>query len=229
MRKEPSYEQAYVQSYDQHNADRTLAGRFLQKSHMLLESTLPKEDSAGTILEVGAGSGHHFAYVEKNFSKYIMTDASQDMLSIASEKYQKEISTGLLEIDEQNATALSYPDHSVDRLIATHVLEHLPDPVSVLKEWNRVVRPGGIISIVLPCDPGLLWRFGRYLGPRRNAKKKGIAYDYLQAAEHINSIFNLVVFMRHHFEDLSESWYPAMVPVPDLNLFYVCHARTAKN
>jgi ubiquinone/menaquinone biosynthesis C-methylase UbiE len=229
MREEPSYELSYIQNYDKSNAEKTLSGYFLQKSHIFLEKTLPKLDSVETILEVGAGTGHHFPHVQKTFSTYIMTDASTEMLAIAAEKYSKEISLGLLEIDQQDATALSYSDSNVDRLIATHVLEHLPDPVNVLKEWNRVVRPGGLISIVLPCDPGLLWRLGRHLGPRRNAKKLGLAYDYLQAAEHINSIFNLVVFIRHHFEFLTESWYPAKAPVPDLNLFYICHIRTVQS
>ena len=109
------------------------------------------------------------------------------------------------------------------------MLEHLPNPVNVLREWNRVVRPGGVISIVLPCDPGLLWRLGRHLGPRRNAQRRGLAYDYLQAAEHINSIFNLTVFIRHHFENVTESWYPARMAVPDLNLFYICHIQTVKS
>jgi ubiquinone/menaquinone biosynthesis C-methylase UbiE len=226
MRNEPSYELGYIQSYDKNNVDNTLAGSFLQKSHVLLEKTLPELDGKEIILEVGAGSGHHFPYVKKTFSKYIMSDASPEMLAIATEKYSKEISLELLEVDQQDATSLSIADNSVDRLIATHVLEHLPDPVSVLKEWNRVVRPGGIISIVLPCDPGLLWRLGRHFGPRRNAKKQGLAYDYLQAAEHVNSIYNLVVFIQHHFECLSESWYPAKIPLPDLNLFYICHIIT---
>jgi ubiquinone/menaquinone biosynthesis C-methylase UbiE len=151
------------------------------------------------------------------------------MLNIARKKFCAEVSSGSLVLEKQDATRLSYPDGSFDRLIATHVLEHLPEPVSVLREWNRVVRPGGIISIVLPCDPGFLWRLGRHLGPRRNAKKLGLAYDYLQAAEHINSIFNLVVFIRHHFESLNELWYPTRIPVPDLNLFYICHINTVQN
>ena len=117
------------------------------------------------------------------------------MLKIASEKYADQLLSNSVVIEKQDATSLTYSDHSFDRLIATHVLEHLPNPVQVLKEWNRVIRPQGVISIVLPCDPGMLWRLGRYLGPRRNAKKLGIAYDYLQAAEHINSIFNLIVFI----------------------------------
>jgi phosphatidylethanolamine/phosphatidyl-N-methylethanolamine N-methyltransferase len=225
MREAPSYELSYIQSYDKNNAEKTLAGSFLQKSHFLLEQSLPKLEGLKTVLEVGAGSGHHFPHVRRSFEKYIMTDGSAEMLGIAMEKYSQEVSSGLLAIEQQDATCLSYSDDSADRLIATHVLEHLPNPVDVLKEWNRVVRPGGIISIILPCDPGLLWRLGRHFGPRRNAKKLGLAYDYLQAAEHINSIFNLVVFIRHHFEDVSESWYPINLPLPDLNLFYICHIK----
>lgn len=228
MREAPSYELSYIHSYDTNNTEQTLAGSFLQKSHRLLEQTLPKVGDLRRVLEVGAGSGHHLPYVSNDFQRYVMTDGSEEMLNIARKKFCVEVSSDSLVLEKQDATSLSYPDDSFDRLIATHVLEHLPNPVSVLREWNRVVRPGGIISIVLPCDPGFLWRLGRHLGPRRNAKKLGLAYDYLQAAEHINSIFNLVVFIRHHFESLDELWYPTRIPSPDLNLFYICHMKTAQ-
>lgn len=227
MRDAPSYELSYIQSYDTNNAAQTLAGSFLQKSHQLLEKTLPQEVAYNQLLEVGAGSGHHFPHVKQDFKQYVMTDGSEAMLDIASKKFSGQLSSGKLRIEKQDATALTYPDNSFDRLIATHVLEHLPNPVNVLREWDRIVRPNGIISIVLPCDPGMLWRLGRHLGPRQNARKLGISYDYLQAAEHINSIFNLVVFIRHHFEAVSEFWYPARIPAPDLNLFFICHIRTS--
>ena len=222
----PSSELTYIQNYDANNSRQTLSGSFLQKSHQLLEETLPPGAGKGRVLEVGAGTGHHIPYIKNKFDQYVMTDGNDEMLKIASQKYAKQLLDKSLVIEKQDATSLSYPDHSFDRLIATHVLEHLPNPVEVLKEWNRVVRPNGVISIVLPCDPGLLWRFGRNFGPRRNATKVGIAYDYLQAAEHVNSIFNLVVFIQHHFENLSETWYPARIPVADINLFYVCHIKT---
>ncbi|QDT93022.1 hypothetical protein Pan161_46940 [Gimesia algae] len=226
MREVPTEELDYIQTYDKNNSDKTLGGYFLKKSHAVLEKNVPDLKGIDTILEVGAGTGHHFPHVKKGFSKYIMSDGSTVMLDAAREKYAAEIDSGLVQIEEQNATAIDYPDDSVDRLIATHVLEHLLNPVDVLREWNRVVRPGGIISIVLPCDPGLLWRFGRNLGPRRNALKRGLNYDYLMAAEHVNAINNLVVFIRHHFENVTESWYPLMAPVPDLNLFYCCHIES---
>lgn len=228
MREQPHYQSELINNYDLNNSSRTLAGSFLQKSHTILEKTLPISASFDRVIEVGAGSGHHYSYVSHDYNQYVMTDGSAAMLEIAAKKYASQCSTGKLQIEQQDATSLSYPNASFDRLIATHVLEHLPNPVEVLREWNRVVRPGGIISIVLPCDPGVLWRLGRYLGPRRNAKKVGLEYDYLCAAEHINSIFNLVVFLKYHFELVSETWYPARVPMPDLNLFYVCHIQTAE-
>ncbi len=226
MKAVPDYQSLYVEGYDQHNVDSTLAGRLLQKSHRLLEATLPKDFVAERVLEVGAGSGHHFAYIKRDGIKYVMSDGSDGMLALASARYADEVASGALVIEKQDASRLTYDDASFDRLIATHVLEHMPNPVAVLQEWNRVVRKGGLISLVLPCDPGLAWRVGRSFGPRRNSVNLGLPYDYLQAAEHINSIFNLVVFIRHHFEDVAELWYPAHVGLPDINLFYVCHIRT---
>lgn len=225
MRDAPSYELSYIQNYDTANNYDTLSGSLLQKSHRLLEDILPKEFLFTRILEVGAGSGHHFAYVSDNYQEYIMTDNSDAMLEIASKKYHQKSVCGALKFERQDASALSFEAESFDRLIATHVLEHLANPVDVLKEWDRVVRQNGVISIVLPCDPGMLWRLGRHFGPRKNAQKLGIAYDYLQAAEHINSIFNLVVFIKHHFEVISDIWYPSRLAIPDLNLFYICHLK----
>ncbi|MDP9179883.1 MAG: class I SAM-dependent methyltransferase [Gemmatimonadota bacterium] len=226
MREAPSYQSDYIEAYDANNTQRTLAGSFLQRSHSLLEELLPADVDIRRVVEVGAGTGHHLPYVKKKPDRYVMTDGSDQMLEIARKKYASDLTAGWLVMEKQDATALSYPDHSFDRLIATHVLEHLPDPVGVLKEWNRVVKPGGLISIVLPSDPGMLWRAGRSFGPRRNATKLGIEYDYLEAAEHINPIYNLVVFIKYHFESVIERWYPLRVPIADLNLFYVCHVRT---
>ena len=225
MKEIPSYESLYVEGYEKHNIDSTLAGKFLQKSHRLLEETVPEDFIGERVLEVGAGSGHHFSYLNKPVSEYVLTDGSEAMLRVAASRYKNEIAAGRIIVSKQDATRLDYPDQSFDRLIATHVLEHIPNPVAVLREWDRVVKKGGLISIVLPCDPGLLWRFGRCFGPRRNAEKLGLPYDYVQAADHVNSIFNLVVFIRFHFEKVSELWYPARVPLPDLNLFYICHIK----
>lgn len=39
---------------------------------------------------------------------------------------------------------------SLDYLVASHVLEHVDDPVSALKNWIRVVKPGGHVVVIVP-------------------------------------------------------------------------------
>ena len=45
---------------------------------------------------------------------------------------------------------LDYEDETVDVIHLYHVLEHLKNPKIVLKECERVLRPGGYINIVVP-------------------------------------------------------------------------------
>lgn len=49
-----------------------------------------------------------------------------------------------------HACALPFLDHALDYVLASHVLEHVANPVAALAEWYRVVRPGGIIYLVVP-------------------------------------------------------------------------------
>jgi SAM-dependent methyltransferase len=42
------------------------------------------------------------------------------------------------------------PDDSYDFLLSSHNLEHFANPIKALKEWQRVVKPGGHLVLVLP-------------------------------------------------------------------------------
>ena len=44
---------------------------------------------------------------------------------------------------------VSVDDRSADFVIANHVLDRLPDPLSALHEWLRVVRPGGHVYVAV--------------------------------------------------------------------------------
>ena len=45
------------------------------------------------------------------------------------------------------------PDSSVDILVNSHVLEHLPRPEFAVSEFYRVLRPGGLLILGLPVRP----------------------------------------------------------------------------
>jgi SAM-dependent methyltransferase len=47
-----------------------------------------------------------------------------------------------------------WPDQMFDRIIAVHVLEHLVNLPIALEEIRRLVKPNGVVDIVLPCCTG---------------------------------------------------------------------------
>lgn len=209
----------HAAAYESENYERGLAGWVMRRSHALLEKDFGPDVHFARVLEVGAGSGVHLRYVRHSFESYVMTDTSSAMLERVAE-WPRAKASGTVSARVADAAHLDLPDASVDRLIATHVLEHLPQPQLVMEEWLRVVRPGGVLSIVLPCDPGMLWRLGRHFGPRARGRSRGLEYDYVMALEHINPVNNLVAIIRHHALRRRERWWPAMLPSMDLNLIY---------
>lgn len=231
MRPDPSREHYlafFEKSYDAVNYDKpSLAARVLGHGHTLLERAFGPETRFETVVEVGAGHGEHLAHVRHGFSRYIMTDWNADELGRRFDL--PEWRDKGVEVMAQDATRLTLPDNSADRLIASHVLEHLPRPTEALRDWSRVVKDGGVISIALPCDPGFAWRLGRHFGPRRaNHAAGNTAYDYWMAYEHVNAIQNLHTFLAYYFDRRDEIWFPLGVKSFNFNLIYVVHLRNDK-
>lgn len=209
----------FAQDYERSNYGPGLSGYVMRRSHWLVEQQFGAGVHFPNVLEIGAGSGIHLQYVRHSYDKYVMTDGSDAMLKVIP-RNEDGPSRGNVAFEKEDANKLSFSNESFDRLIATHVLEHLYKPHEIVAEWARVLRPGGVLSLVLPCDPGLAWRIGRYFGPRASAQKRGIEYDYVMALEHVNSIGNLVTIIRHQFRERQEYWWPMRLPSTDLNLIY---------
>lgn len=221
------YRAKFSEIYDHSNYSSPIQSSVMRASHSLGERAHNHNSYFSRVLEIGAGTGEHLHFVRHGFDEYILTDVDPKTLEVAKEKLSG-IHSGKLKFESQTGKSLAYPDNTFDRLIATHVLEHIYEPHLALKDWLRVLKPGGVLSIVIPTDPGLAWRLGRHLGPRRKAIAQGIAYDYVMAREHVNSCNNLIAILRHYFPDAKESWWPLAVPWIDLNLFFAFDAIAAK-
>lgn len=187
--------------------------------HKNMELMFGKKEYFSSVLEVGAGTGYHFPFVGHRFDLYVMTDLSDNLLRLAQAKYKKRAD---LKCEIQDATKLSYPDAHFDRLISVYNLEHLQFPHLVLKEWCRVLKPGGVLSIAIPLDGGIAWRFGRYLTTKRSFAREGLDLNYIIAREHINPSYNIISLIHHYFKKVQENWYPLRIPLVDLNLVYCC-------
>lgn len=219
-----AYRARFAAEYDEMNYQKGLQHRVMRAGHRFLEKTLPSGRHYAHVLEVGAGTGEHVPFIQHGFDTYTVTDLDPQALAVARRKAER-ADLARLSFVAQNAARPAQADASVDRLIAAHVLEHLERPHEVIKTWRDTLRPGGVLSVLLPTDPGLAWRLGRCLGPRRQAEKKGLPYDYIMAREHINACYHLLGLLRHYFPDSRTAWWPLGIPSTDLNLFVAIHAE----
>lgn len=60
-----------------------------------------------------------------------------------------------------DATDLPFPDGEFDALYAGEIMEHVIDPGGAVREWKRVVRPGGLMIVTTPNAGRLLNRVNR--------------------------------------------------------------------
>lgn len=220
------YRTGFASSYDEQNYAGSLQARVMRAGHRFLESTLPDRTARYPfVLEVGAGTGEHVPFVRHDFDHYSVSDLDPGALITARQKLSGSDSAPRYSYLVQSAASLAVPDGQVDRLIAAHVLEHLERPHEVIKKWRRSLKPGGLLSVLLPTDPGLAWRLGKHLGPRRAALDRGLPYDYIMAREHVNACYSLLALLRFYFPSHRLGWWPLAVPSTDLNLFVAFHAQ----
>jgi hypothetical protein len=89
-----------------------------------------------------------------------------------------------------------------------------------------VLKPSGIFSIVLPCDPGLAYEVARKISAERIFKARyHMPYRWFARREHINSPAEIFYVVQQHFEIFDKTYFPLGVPLMNANL---CIGVTAR-
>lgn len=83
-----------------------------------------------------------------------------------------------------SAWALPFDDAYATEIVAIHVLEHVPPPMLVptLREWHRVLAPGGVAHVHVPNAPQLMDAFQRARLPEKWALMGAINGMYADPA-----------------------------------------------
>lgn len=169
-------------------------------------------------LEIGAGLGKHLEYEhltleqKKNYVALELRENMAEQIKIRHPDVQIYIA------DCQ--TTLSFPDNHFDRILAIHVLEHLPNLPETLKEMYRVCKKKhGICSIVIPCEGGLAYALARKLSAQRIFEKRyNQAYEWFIKREHINKPNEILQLLENYFTIEHQRFFPFLIPSIHLNL-----------
>lgn len=113
-----------------------------------VKKTLKKIPKGSKILDAGAGEQQfkkfctHLIYTSQDFAKY---NGHGDEKGLQTKNWNN------LNLDiVSDITSIPRRDKSFDAILCTEVFEHLPDPISALKEFSRLLKKDGYLIITAP-------------------------------------------------------------------------------
>lgn len=103
------------------------------------------------VLEIGFGTGRLARKLAKAARDGLIggVDPSELMLQTAEKRTQKFRKKGRVELKLGNASALPWPDETFDKAAALHSFQFWSDPTHDLAEVRRVLKPGGLLLLIL--------------------------------------------------------------------------------
>jgi SAM-dependent methyltransferase len=175
-------------------------------------------DSFRSTLEIGAGLGEHLHYerlTQEQRRNYVAVDIRGNMLDVLAERFPR-----VTTVCADCQTKLPFEDGHFDRVLAIHVLEHLPNLPGAIREAHRLLnKETGRLYTVLPCEGGLAYSLARRISAQRIFERRyKQSYKWFIEREHINRPHEILSVLRSCFTVESATYFPLSVPVVTLNL-----------
>ena len=108
------------------------------------------------VLDLGCGFGRHAFGAARLGGAVVALDAAGDEVRSVRATLAAMVEAGELDraaragAVQGDALALPFADGAFDRVVASEVLEHVPDDTGAMRELARVLRPGGTMAVTVP-------------------------------------------------------------------------------
>jgi len=103
-------------------------------------------DAAGSVLEIGAGTGLNLAHYNGKLESLVLTEPEPAMLRRLQKKAREQ--APLAKVLRAPAEDLPFEDAAFDTVVSTLVLCGVEDQERALREARRVLRPGGRLLFI---------------------------------------------------------------------------------
>lgn len=114
---------------------------------------------ASSLLELGLGHGITASSFEPHFARHVVVDASSAVI----ENFRQRFPGSKVEIAESYFEAFDTSER-FDVIVFGYILEHVDDPVLIMKHFRQFLAPGGRMFVTVPNAEVLNRRLGHLAG-----------------------------------------------------------------
>lgn len=115
----------------------------IAKERNQLQGMYLRERPVGRLLDVGCGQGQFLHRMQEIGWDVEGVEPDSRAAEIARSEYGIAVHIGDLH-------SAKYPDYYFDAVTMNHVIEHVYDPVALLRECRRILKLGGVVVVVTP-------------------------------------------------------------------------------
>ena len=168
-------------------------------------------------LEIGAGIGEHLDYerlTPEQRASYVALELRPQMAEQIAKRHPA-VKTAVGDCQQR----LEYPDGYFDRILAIHVLEHLPNLPAAIAEMHRLCSKSGVFQVVIPTEGGLAYGIARRISAQRFFERRyKMPYRWVIEREHMNVPREIYEELAPYFTVEHREHFPLRVPSVNLNL-----------
>ncbi|MGH8487961.1 MAG: HAD-IA family hydrolase [Gammaproteobacteria bacterium] len=178
---------AFYEALDDPEYEETQDTR-LRQMRWLLSSTLALKPGARTLLDVGAGTGLLVAEARRRSLDAVGIEPSRKLVELGRRMNDAPLILGVLPHPELSSRRF-------DVVLLVDVIEHVSDPVALLRQAAALLSPGGVLVLVTP-DAGSI--AARLLGRRWwHFRLAHVGYFSARSLERLVENSGLVILERH--------------------------------
>lgn len=161
-----------------------------------------------TTLEIGAGLGEHLQYEKltpEQEENYYCNEFRENMAAEIRRRFPR-VQTVVGDCQQR----MDFDPGFFDRVIAVHVLEHLPNLPACIREAYRLVhRQRGRFLVVIPTEGSPAYTLARKISAERVYKQKiGGDYSWFYQREHINLAPEILAELAPYFTVATKRFFP---------------------
>ncbi len=196
-------------------------------NHKLLDLNVPDFYNEH-IIEIGGGAVDHLKYMNsKSIKTYTIVDSNIFKKKVIKLSYKyKNIKIKFLNYKKIN---ILKNKSKYSRLIASHSFEHFENFERDFLKLMPIMKKKSILSIALPCDPGMSWRllqFMSYFNQKKLYKWNNLREkDLDDTRDHLTSVQSILKVLRYYFLNFNKLFFPFFIPIIEINIFLILQIK----